>query len=89
MREPLGRLEEDGKRPSKAVLKKAVEKMRAYLGAVDFASVRDQGRLYKAVRTQVGKIATMMGNDEEDVWRQIEAQARKIGVVRATPGKNI
>lgn len=67
----------------------AVRTMRLYLGSVDYASVRDQQRLYTRTLTVVTKVADAHGIAVDDAWAQIEAQARRLGPIRPRAGQDI
>jgi len=70
-------------------LEAAVETMRLYLGSIDRTAVRDQQRLFTRVTRAVADVATANGMRVEDVWEQVEREARKRGVRLAVPGKDI
>jgi hypothetical protein len=72
-----------------AGLTTAVQAMRLYLGGVDFASVRDQQRLYNRMISAIERVARATGMDAADVQRQVEAEARRQGVIRPMPGQHL
>jgi len=74
----------------RAYAKKTVPHMQAYLGANSDPTfrVRDAEKLRQRVLQRVEKIARDTGMDVEDVWGQIESQARKAGLVRPRPGQH-
>jgi len=83
-----GSLEEALKRPSKSQLDKAVQAARLYIGSSG-ARMKDQQKLYNAMMKQVNKIASATGMDSSDVMNQIDRQARTLGAIAPTPGKDI
>lgn len=73
-------------RPPKAMLERAVEAMQVYLGAVDWASLPAQQKLYNRVRKQVETLDKKTGFS---TWDQIEQEARRRGIVRPMPGRHL
>lgn len=67
----------------------AVHAMRVYLGGVDFASVRGQQRLYTRASQAVSRVARAAGIDTSSAWSQIEAEARRQGIIRPIPGQHL
>ena len=78
-----------GRKPPKATLDKAVDAMRVYLGSVGWARPQDEQKLYRRATKALQRIEMMTGLDASNVWGQIEAEARKRGVVRPMPGHHI
>lgn len=70
-------------------LENAVETMRVYAGSVGRVSLRDEQRLYARAFKAVEKIAKKHGMSSENVWSQVEQEARRRGLKLATPGKDI
>lgn len=68
---------------------KAVFEMQFYLGSVDYNNLRDQQKLYTRVRQSVAKLSAQTGQSEHSVWSAVENEARKRGLVRPIPGKNM
>lgn len=67
----------------------ALKAMRLYLGGVDFASVRDQQRLYARVKKAVERVADAKGLTVADAWTQLHMEAVRQGVIRPTPGQHL
>jgi hypothetical protein len=72
-----------------AGLSDAVRAMRLYLGSVDYASLRDQQRLYDRAHKAAARVAASAGLPSSDAWHQIEAEARRLGKVRPVPGQHL
>jgi len=91
MRELLERLEEARKLPPKSVIEKAVKQMRLYLGALSDVRgrVSDQNKLRAMVDKSVARIVASTGNTEDNVWGQLEDEARRRGAIMPMPGKDI
>jgi hypothetical protein len=83
----LAELDAAPKRPSPALLKKAVEAMRLLIGSVDRVSLRDEQRLHARARKAVEEVEKASG--VTDAWEQIEKEARRLGGRLATPAKDI
>jgi len=77
------------KMPPKGVLNAAVKAMRLYLGSVGYASPRQEERFYQRATKAVTKVVKASGLPHSVAWEQIEAQARKQGVLRPQPGKDM
>jgi hypothetical protein len=75
--------------PRRVNAENAVDIMRLYLGSVDYATVRAQQRFYERTRREVASLAKKTGQDEASVWEQIENEARRRGIVRPRPGKDL
>lgn len=75
--------------PSRRMLDLAVETMQKYLGSVDFVALSAQQKLYDRVAKQLAAIAVQTGMSQTQVWEQVETQARRKGVIRPVPGKDI
>lgn len=75
--------------PPKALLNKAVKAMQIHLGAINYVAVKNQQRFYDKVMKVVNDIASKTGMDSEDVWKQVETEARKKGIKRPQPGKDL
>lgn len=75
-------------KPTKAMLDRAVADMQRYLGALGKVRVRDEQRFYDRAMKSVRKIAERTGMDVEDVWDQVEAEARRRGTTLPMPGKD-
>lgn len=73
---------------SKKNLAKAVMQMQKYLGAVDRAPFKTQERLHNQITRTVSQVADSLGMSPEDVWSQVETQARKKGITPGMPGKD-
>lgn len=67
----------------------AVHAMRVYLGSIDFARVSDQQRLYTRATRAVDRVAKATGMNRNNAWSQIEAEARRQGVIRPIPGQHL
>ena len=76
-------------RPSKAMLDKAVKAMQVYLGSVDRVYFHSEQRLYNKALKTVTQISEQTGMLSEDVWVQVETEARRRGIRLALPGKDI
>lgn len=93
-RTPLERKEwwgiSENPHPPKRQLEAAVRDMQVYLGASrpGTVRVRDAQKLYDRVRKKVDRIADKAGISVESAWDQIEAEARRRGVVSPMPGKD-
>lgn len=74
--------------PPKGSLDKAVKAMQLYLGSLDKTTIRDQQRFKVRIDKFVDKIVKSTGNDDKNVWDQLEAEAKKRGVITPTPGKD-
>lgn len=72
----------------KRQLENAVKVMQLYLGALDRTRLVDQQNLYKKINDLVKKIADTLGMSFEDVWSQIEGEAKKRGKIIPKPGKD-
>lgn len=72
-----------------ANLPEALRAMRLYLGSVDFASVRDQQRLYLRAKKGAERVADAKGLTAADAWTQLYMEARRQGVIRPTPGQHL
>lgn len=82
-------LKEAAGRPPKALLERAVKEMQLYMGSQNYASIRQQEKLYARFTKSANQIAGATGMLLADVWRQLEAEARKRGAIRPQPGKDI
>jgi hypothetical protein len=76
-------------RPSKAKLDKAVKATRLYLGSMTTTRIRDQQKLYDRMMKAANSIATETGMSLEDVLSQLDSQARRLGAMMPTAGKDI
>ena len=79
----------EGKLPPKGTLDKAVKAMQLYLGSLDKTRISDQQKLRNKLDGMINKIAKSTGNDESNIWNQLESEARKRGVTTPIPGKDI
>ena len=88
--EDLGGLIE-GKLPPRSVIEKAVKQMQLYIGIIadPRARMRDVSKLRARVDKSVAKIVASTGNTEENVWHQLEGEARRWGGIVPMPGKDI
>ena len=75
--------------PPKAILNKAVKEMQLYLGSIDYAHVKDQEKLHRKVMRSVNALVEHTGMGSEEVWRQLDAEARRRGILRPRPGQHI
>jgi hypothetical protein len=66
---------------------KALHAMRLYLGSVDFASVKDQQRLFDRAKRAAENVTKETGI--RDAWDLIQEEALKRGVIRPIPGQHI
>jgi hypothetical protein len=66
---------------------KAVRAMRLYLGSIDFASVKDQQRLFNRAKRAAEQVAAETG--VLDAFDQIKAEATRQGKIRPLPGQHI
>lgn len=66
----------------------AVKPMQLYLGSVDWASVRDQDKLYRRAKRAVDAICKRYGMEVAHCWNQVEAEAKRRGPIRPMPGKD-
>jgi len=73
----------------RAKLNAAVHAMRVYLGSLDYASVRHQQRLYQHAVRACNAVAAVTGMSDQNVWMQVEAEARRQGILRPIPGQHI
>jgi len=81
----LGAMQESTRAPG---LQVAVKAMRLYLGSVDYASVPTQQRLYDKASRAVQRVATATGMLVENVWGQVQSEARRQGAIRPVPGQH-
>lgn len=77
------------RKPSKAALAAALKATQLYMGSQNYASVRDQQRLYTRMMNHVSRLAKATGLEEYEVQRQLTAEARKQGILRPQLGKDL
>lgn len=82
------------KRPrtlTKAILDKAVDAMRVYLGSIGRVRWRDEQRLHQRVIAAVERVVSKAQGtiDYPNAWNQIRDEARRRGTFLALPGKDI
>lgn len=80
-----------GKLPPRSVIEAAVKAMQLYLGiACDpRARLRDEQKLRARVARKVATIVKSTGNTDDNVWNQLENEARRRGKICPLPGKDI
>jgi hypothetical protein len=80
-----------GKLPPRAVIEAAVKAMQLYLGiACDpRARLSDERKLRSRVDRKVDVIVKSTGNTSDNVWGQLENEARRRGKICPLPGKDI
>lgn len=79
------------KLPSRSVIEKAVKNMQLYLGLLADvrARVSDLNKLKARVDKSVLLCVKATGNTEDNVWMQLEAEARRRGIMMPLPGRDI
>ena len=78
------------KLPPKSVIEKAVKNMQFYLGYIrdPRGRIQDQKRLKARVDRSIATIVKSTGNTEDNVWMQLEGEARRRGLMMPLPGKD-
>ena len=79
----------EGKKPSKVNLEDIIRSMQLYLGSLDYTRIRDQEKLRNKLDKKLERIAKITGMDISDIWDQTETIAKRRGVIRPQPGKDI
>ncbi len=79
------------KLPARSVIEKAVKAMQLYLGLNRDMRARpgDVKKLKTKVDRAIAKIVHTTQNTVENVWMQLEGEARKRGLTTPTPGIDI
>ena len=79
-----------GKLPPRSVIEKAVKAMQVYMGLNREMRARpgDVKRLKARVDRAVAGIVRITENTEDNVWWQLETEAKKRGITTPMPGKD-
>ncbi len=77
------------RRPTKAELDKAVDAVRVYGGSSLKVHIRIAEKLYAKAQKAVGKVVSVSGMSETEVWDQITTEAHRRGLITAIPGRHI
>lgn len=75
------------KRPSKALLEKAVAAAQLYCGSTSL-NVKDAQRFYRRMNSAIDRVAAAAGMDHSAAAEQITAEARRRGCITPRPGQH-
>jgi hypothetical protein len=86
MKEPYKSLFEA--QPPKSLLNQAVKLMQLYIGSDNKVNIKTAQKFYDNLMKIINKLSNITGNTEDNLFNQIEKEAKKRGIITPLPGKD-